>query len=159
MKKITLLTALFAIGILSAKAQYKNSVGIDLSSYHITSINYERFLYSENNHHFSVRGVFGYGEAIKNYGLGGELSYGYGQNHRLEVGLGSVVLLKKYDYEEDGTSVGLRAALRIGYAYYAKDNPMIYRIAWVPFSYMAIGDVNFRHYEWIGLSLGVGYRF
>lgn len=161
MKKI-LLSFVFAMALLfTANGQYKNAVSIDLISFGAPSLEYERFVYSENNHHFSVKGVMGYSIPWSGLVTGFEAVYGFGNHHRVEVGLGGAFLHTRFGDVDDYREI--IGALRINYAYYSKSNPMIYRIGWMPqLSHRLSNDFSsdlktFYHLNTI--TIGIGYRF
>jgi hypothetical protein len=125
-------------------------------------IEYENFLYSRNLHNVSARGAFGYGIGSNDFGLGLEMTYGFGNIHRVEFGLGGYHLIANYsqnfiDVEENVRLVNL--FFRTGYAYFAKENPMYYRVGFMPTFSVAYGRGVSNSWYINGFYLGVGYRF
>ncbi|MCC5916337.1 MAG: hypothetical protein JJU02_03320 [Cryomorphaceae bacterium] len=162
MTKNLFFSIIVLIASITAKAQYKNAVSVDPFSYWGTvGLEYERFVFSENNHHISVRGIFGYTIPVGKLGLGAEVLYGFGRNHRFELGLGGNHLLGKFpggSSENEKSYYANMFSLRVGYAYFAKENPMFYRVGFMPFNINYYGGYK-DNTNLLGLTIGVGYRF
>jgi len=156
MNKNFLFSICLLVGAFSMKGQYKNAVNLDLVSFRSISLDYERFLYSENKHHFSMRGGLGH------FGMGIgtsffiESNYGFGKHHRIETGIGAAYA---FGTLFDKPAQYVLASFRLNYAYFAKNNPMIYRIGWMPtFERSEVYPEGGKtHWEYI--TIGIGYRF
>ena len=147
--------------VFSVNGQYKQSVNADLGSFYFgANLQYERFLYSENKHNISAKGTFGYSLEWSNLQLGAEVVYGFGNRNRVEAGLGVGQHLSRI-LIDPVTDLHANLALftfSLGYAYHAKNNPMIYRVGLAPTIINYYGDFNNSSYE-MSIYISVGYRF
>ncbi len=160
MKKIVF-SLVFALALLfSANGQYKNAVSIDPFSYSTINLEYERFVFSKDIHHFSLKGLAGYGIAMDGWMTGVEAVYGLGNNHRVEVGFGGTFI---YSNRSDAVYNYFIGGFRLNYAYYSKSNPLVYRIGWMPLMNHELtknAPSEFKtNYDWNTITIGIGYRF
>lgn len=146
------------------KGQYKNAVSIDPASFDASiGLEYERFVFSKNNHHISLRAFAGFQDFYFRFGAfrpGIEALYGYGNNHRIELGLGFSPTLMRFE-TTDGSNAYLGiSTFRVGYAYFAKNNPMFYRVGLMPTARSLHITNDGTNTHWFLLSsIGIGYRF
>ena len=156
MNKNFLFSICLLVGAFSVKGQYKNVINFDLTSFRSISLDYERFLYSKDYHHFSMRGGIGFFAM----GIGPstfiEANYGFGKNHRIETGIGAAYAFGTLF--DEPAQFGL-LSFRVNYAYFAKNNPMIYRIGWMPTFERSDVYPGGRKTYWDYITIGVGYRF
>ncbi len=165
MNKNLLFSICLLVGAFSMKGQYKQAVGFNFTEPGL-SLDYERFFYSNNNHHLSLRGGLGYSIAIGDLIFGTDFIYGFGKHHRFEVSyyLGFVPNNIIHGFDDSYTPPSwLTTGVRLNYAYHAKNNPMIYRIGVMPGAVFGFskqsGNSSFLINGLNLLNFGVGYRF
>ncbi|MCC5916868.1 MAG: hypothetical protein JJU02_06020 [Cryomorphaceae bacterium] len=148
------------IASITAKAQYKNGISVDVLSIEKLTLEYDYFLYSKSLHHISLRAIVGTNiPFFDKFGAGMEILYGYGNNHRVEVGTGF------YHFFEEilGVPENYKYVVfpfRLGYAYHAKNNPMFYRAGYMPVIARLYGSSSGNNFSFFSsISLSVGYRF
>jgi hypothetical protein len=162
MNKNFLFSICLLVGAFSVKGQYKNAVSFDPASFDWNvGLEYERFVFSKNNHHISLRAFAGFREIrIDVFSPGIEVLYGYGNNHRIEIGSSFSPILNRVVSIEGDNLYSALISFRAGYAYFAKNNPMLYRVGLMPNNHVTYSPDLGSQYNWrFGLSIGVGYRF
>jgi hypothetical protein len=162
MNKNFLFSICLLVGAFSMKGQYKNAVSFDPASFDFNlGLEYERFVFSRNSHHISLRAFAGFpslGELSFTPGV--EVLYGYGNNHRIEIGSGFSPNLKRTTTIQGDNFYSALINFRLGYAYFAKNNPMFYRVGFMPNNFVGYSPDLRSQFSWrFGFSMGIGYRF
>ncbi len=165
MNKNFLFSICLLVRAFSMKGQYKQAVGAN-ATYPGIGLDYEKFIYSKNNHHFSWRGLAGYSLNYADLMFGSDLQYGFGKHHRFEAALHLNFLPNRVINPSNETYKPpriLTTGVRLNYAYYAKNNPMIYRIGIMPAAVFGFskqfGNDNFFINDFEMINIGIGYRF